>query len=51
MSHAKHTKTVLKNLTLLSKNVSNMSTFFTEVVGLRLVHLTPDESFAELRDA
>ena len=35
---------------LLSRNVQNMSSFFTEIIGLRLVHLMPDGSFAELRD-
>ena len=37
-------------MVLLSKNVQNMSTFFTEIVGLRLIHLMPCGSFAELRD-
>ena len=28
-----------------------MSAFFTEIIGLRLLHLVPDGSFAELRDS
>ena len=27
-----------------------MCSFFTEIIGLRLVHQTPDGKFAELRD-
>ena len=43
-------KTVLKSVVLLSKNVGATSAFFTEIIGLKLVHMTPDNSFAELRD-
>ena len=44
-----HTKASLRSVILLSKNVSAMSSFFTEVVGLRQIH--GEETFAELRDS
>ena len=51
MSSLKSTSTVFKNIILMTRNVENMSSFFTEIIGLRLIHQTPCGKFAELRDA
>ena len=41
-------QTTFKNVVLLSQNVERTSNFFSEVVGLKLVHQS--NHFAELRD-
>ena len=43
-----HKITSLKNIILLSKNVEKTSNFFSEIVGLKLIHQTP--ALAELKD-
>ncbi len=47
----KKTTSFLKNVILLSVNVESMSSFFTQIIGLKLVHIAPDKSFAELKDS
>ena len=41
-------QTTFKNVVLLSQNVEKTSNFYSDIVGLKLVHQT--ELFAELRD-
>ena len=45
---SKLTQTTLKNIVLLSKNVEKTSNFFTEILGLKLLHQT--KNLAELKD-
>ena len=47
----KKTSSFLKNVILLSRNVENMTSFFTQIIGLKLYHIAPDNSFAELKDS
>ena len=47
----KKSTSFLKNVILLSKNVESMSSFFTQIIGLKLIHIAPDNSFAELKDS
>ena len=49
-SNLRKTQTSLKSIILLAKNVNHMSSFFTEIVGLKLVHMMPNGEFAELAD-
>jgi len=41
-------QTTFKNVVLLTMNVEKTSSFYSEIVGLKLVHQT--DQFAELRD-
>ena len=50
MSALKKTQTILRNVVILAQNVPIMSNFFTEIIGLQLIHQFPDNTFAELRD-
>lgn len=45
---SKLTQTTLKNIVMLSKNVERTSNFFSEIIGLKLIHQT--ETLAELKD-
>ena len=47
--NAKLTQTTLKNVVMLSRNIERTSNFFSEVIGLKLIHQT--EKLAELKDA
>jgi catechol 2,3-dioxygenase-like lactoylglutathione lyase family enzyme len=44
----KLTQTTLKNIVMLSKNVEKTSQFFSEILGLKLIHQT--KNLAELKD-
>ena len=46
---SKASQTILKNVILMSKNVERTSNFFSEIIGLKLIHQT--ESMAELKDS
>ena len=35
---SKLTQTALKNIVMLSKNVEKTSNFFSEIIGLKLIH-------------
>eukprot|EP00347_Sterkiella_histriomuscorum_P023391 403334813 len=48
MNGSKISMTTLKNIVLLSKNVEKTSNFFSEIIGLKVIHLTPN--FSELKD-
>ena len=41
-------QTTFKNIVILTRNVERTSNFYSEIVGLKLVHQT--DQFAELRD-
>jgi catechol-2,3-dioxygenase len=45
----KISQTTLKNVVLMSKNVERTSNFFSELIGLKLVHQS--DKMAELRDS
>ena len=40
--------TQIKNIVMMSKNVERTSNFFSEIIGLKLIHQT--ETLAELKD-
>lgn len=45
----KVSQTTMKNLVLMSKNVERTASFFSELIGMKLIHQT--DSLAELRDS
>jgi catechol-2,3-dioxygenase len=45
---SKASSTFLKNVVLMSSNVERSSNFFSEIIGLKLIHL--NENLAELKD-
>ena len=46
---SKGASVTLKNIILMSKNVEKTSNFFSEILGLKLIHQT--DTLAELRDS
>jgi catechol-2,3-dioxygenase len=45
---SKATSTFLKNIVMMSSNVERSSNFFSEIIGLKLIHVT--DNIAELKD-